>query len=283
MPAVRDALPTENGADMADARELPDPDAPDGSESPEPAAIRLLQRAAVSVSCFGFFRMVSDGRQVDLSTVKPRARQVLRLLALHGGRPVHREVLTEAMWPEADGETGTRNLHVAISTLRKAVGPELIARDGDAYRIALPPESTVDVIAFEDALAHVRAACDEGDAPAALAPFRRAVELHTGDLLPEDGPADWVVGRREQYRATLAEAALAVAGMLEQIDPGTAVRVCEAGLRVDRYNDALWRSLIGTCERAGDNAAAARARHSYAEVLAELGLTPDDEPVSAAR
>src|SRR2546423_9087646 len=54
----------------------------------------------------------------SLTTIKPRVRAVLRLLAVHAGNPVHREVLQMAFWPDADAETGARNLHVAVSSLR---------------------------------------------------------------------------------------------------------------------------------------------------------------------
>ena len=67
----------------------------------------------------------------------------------------------------------------------------------------------------------------------AEAGFRRVLEL-----LPEDGPADWVVAERERYRAGVVEAALAVTDLLAADDPAAALRACEQGLRADRYSDA---------------------------------------------
>src|ERR1700687_3501455 len=79
--------------------------------------------ASLSLRCFGGFSIAIKGRPVDLTAVKPRARAVLRLLAVHAGNPVHREVLQMAFWPDADAETGARNLHVAVSSLRSWLEP----------------------------------------------------------------------------------------------------------------------------------------------------------------
>ena len=76
------------------------------------------------IRCFGQFEIEVAGRPVDLSAVKPKARAALRLLALHAGRPVHRELLAEALWPDANGRHASiRNLQVAISSLRQALDP----------------------------------------------------------------------------------------------------------------------------------------------------------------
>ncbi len=209
--------------------------------------------------------------------VKPRARAVLRFLALHVGAALHREVICEALWPDSDAQTGARSLHVAISALRgalvAALGPDgarLIARDGDAYRLAVPPAS-VDLWRFDQALSTGRSARGRGDVSGAA--FGLALELY-GDLLPEDGPAEWVVdlaravsgwGRRRR-RAPSPRMRWRLG------DLGAVVRACRPGLAIDRYQDSLWRMLIDARERAGDAGAATRDRREYAAVLDTLGV-----------
>ena len=94
--------------------------------------------ASISIQLFGGFVMMIDGRPIDLSALKPRPRAVLRLLALDAGRPVHREVLTAAFWPEADPETAARNLHVALSGLRRALDGDTERRPARPRRRCLP-------------------------------------------------------------------------------------------------------------------------------------------------
>ena len=232
----------------------------------------------LEIRCFGAFAISVAGRAVDLASLKPRPRAVLRLLAVNAGRPVHREVIQDALWRDADPEAGARSLHVALSALRRELEPaegrgsrEILLRDGDAYRLAIPRGSRVDVLAFEEAMSRGRAARGHDDRTT-IAAYRAAVAEYAGDLLPEDGPADWVVARRERARADYVEAALGLAELVLVERPAEAAAVCVAALGIDPYHDPLWRLLIDARERAGDRAAAASARASYARMLADLGL-----------
>jgi DNA-binding SARP family transcriptional activator len=166
---------------------------------------------------------------------------------------------------------------VALSALRKLLddvadppGGRLIVRDGDAYRLAVTPDD-VDLGRFDRAVAAGRAARARGEASADS--FAAALDLYTGDLLPEEGPAEWVAERRDQYRARAIEAATSLAeeSLLVE-DLGTAVRACRFGLDQDRYQDGLWRILIAARERGGEAGAASRERREYAQVLEALGV-----------
>jgi DNA-binding SARP family transcriptional activator len=225
--------------------------------------------------------LLIDGRPFDFSRLKPRPLQLLRLLAIHGGRLVHREVLIEALWPAAHRDAGARCLHVAISSLRRVLqsapgrSTNLVERSGDAYRLALPEDLEHDIVSFERWFGTGRVERRAGNAHRAVSAFRRVLEIHRGDLLPEDGPAEWVSGERERYRSQAAEAAHELADILVGLnDPIAAAQNCERGLRLNRYNDSLWRMLIAVHHRAGDAASAARARRRYDEVLHELGVSP---------
>ena len=63
------------------------------------------------------------GELLDLQSVKPRARSLLRLLAIEPGRLVHWEALVEALWPEASPPAGKRSLQVAVSAVRQLLDP----------------------------------------------------------------------------------------------------------------------------------------------------------------
>ena len=228
-----------------------------------------LGTARVWIRCFGGFDIALDGRSLTLKGAKPRVRQLLRRLAMSAGVPVHREVLMEALWPEASPVAATRSLHAAISMLRRALeevgAPATVVRDGHAYRLA---GADVDVRGFDRAIAEARRGVDTIDAA------QRALDLYQGDLLAEEGPAEWVVDAREQRRAEGCEAAEALANaLLERGDARGATRACERGLRIDRTCDALWRLMVAAYRQAGDHAAAARAQREYDAVVLALTLS----------
>jgi DNA-binding SARP family transcriptional activator len=232
-----------------------------------PVRVRLLGGCVLEV----------DGRRLQLDGAKPRVRSLLRLLALHAGAPVHREVIQEALWPDADADAGARSLHVALSALRRLLDEiaapldgRLVVREGDAYRLDVGTDD-VDVGRFERAVTAGRAARARGGVAAAA--FTQAIDLYVGDLLPEEGPADWVSESRDHCRARAVEAAQ---GLAEEAllagDHAMVVRACRFGLELDRYQDAFWRMLILARERAGDAGAATRDRREYAQVLEALGV-----------
>jgi DNA-binding SARP family transcriptional activator len=261
--------------------------APLSPAAPMPAAENVIRMgsvrsvASLSIRCFGGFSITIKGRAVDLTAVKPRARVVLRLLAVHAGNPVHREVLEAAFWPDADAETGARNLHVAVSSLRSWLEPgvsrggsSILLREADAYRLALQPDAEVDLLQFSKALASARVARLRAETAAAITHFEQALELYAGELLPEDGPAEWAIEPRERFHAGALEAATGLAELLlKRGDPAAAANACSTGLWIDRLHDPLWKLLIQARERAGDRVAASRARRDYARVLEELGLS----------
>ena len=252
-----------------------------GREAPPAAA------GAVSIDLFGGFSLRVDGAEVDLATIKPRARLVLHLLGLSGGAPVHRETFLAALWPDTDPETAARLLHVAISSLRTVLEPGaarggagLVRREGDAYRLGLPPGSEIDLVAFEASIAVAAVDQAAGDHEGAADALRRALERYRGELLPEDGPAEWLVEARDRARIAAVGAARGLAELrLRAGDHGGAIQACLRGLAVDRYDDASWRLLVDAHDRAGDRSAAHRARRGYEQMLSDLGIDPVSEAI----
>lgn len=241
---------------------------------------RAAERTAgtVGVRTLGGFEVTVGGVPIALDAIRPRARALLRLLAVHVGGAVHREVIADALWPEADAQTAARSLQVAVSAIRgmlaDAIGPEggrIVAREGDAYRLAIPPDA-VDVGRFELAVAEARGRRVARELRASL--LVRALAAYGGDLLPEDGPADWVIEPRERYRGLAVEVAREAAeATLVVGDARSAIDACRAGLSIDRYHDPLWRLLIEARQAAGDVGAADRDRREYESILVELGVS----------
>ncbi|MDF2254727.1 AfsR/SARP family transcriptional regulator [Streptantibioticus ferralitis] len=256
----------------------------------QPTSMHLTQhQPKVSTWCFGGFRMAVGDRLIDWTKVRPRARAALRLLAVRAGQPVHRETLIEALWPDTPAESATANLQVAISSLRSLLEPDrerrkprLVVRDGDAYLLNLPADAYLDTLAFQTSLAYARRARSAGDTAMTLQGLRNALAVYRGELLPEDGPAEWLQQDREMYRYQAAKAAAELAATeLEVGNPQEAVTAAEMCLAVDPCHDQGWHLLIKAYGRIGAPAAAERARRRYTDMLASLGIGTD-QPVIAS-
>ncbi|MER7167925.1 BTAD domain-containing putative transcriptional regulator [Micromonospora sp. NPDC000207] len=230
--------------------------------------------------CFGGFRVQVDGAPVDWSGIRPRVRALMRFLAVHGGRSIHRDQITAALWPELPDRSAVNNLHVGISTLRTFLEPgvargasRFVLRDGSSYRLELGIGGSSDVTTFGTALAAARQARADGADGTAIRALRHALDQYTGDLLPEDGAAEWVLALRDQHRCRAAEAAVLLAGLeLARGRSRPAATVARRALELDGYHDDGWRLLITAQRRAGELAAARRTQQTYERVLCSLGV-----------
>ncbi len=225
----------------------------------------------------GGFRLVVRGREVDLTEVKPQAREVLYRLAVEAGRGVHEQAIIADLWPDADADRGRRRLQVAVSALRGLLArddddTEWIRRHHEAYLLHLDG-GTSDLRRFEELIESGHQARAAGDLEAAIPAYAEALAVHQAELLPELGPTEWVVALRRHYRDVAVRVAAALARLLLATDrPAAAAQVSQAGLEIDRYADELWQLRMDAHERAGHRIAAERTREAYREMLEELGV-----------
>jgi DNA-binding SARP family transcriptional activator len=232
----------------------------------------------VHLQCFGRFSVTIDRHELDCSSVRPRARSALRLLAIHAGDTLHRDLMVDALWADQGFGSGHHSLHTAVSALRQLLEPGVgrgassyVLRVGDGYQLALGPRCAVDVADFDRLRNEGRDAERDGDVDAAKDALGHALSLYQGELLPEEGAAEWVIEPRDRRRLEAAAVAQALGDLLlETDDAEAAVAVFESGLRADPYNDRLWRRFIATAEQVGDKMAAARAARDYQQVLSDL-------------
>lgn len=163
------------------------------------------------------------------------------------------------------------SLRGALQPEGQAEGQQLLVRQGEAYALVLGKGSAFDLADFDQTLHDASLARSAGDHLAAAEELRRAVQLYTGEVLPEDGPAEWVTDTRERYRLRAAEAAASLAG-LELVLGNPADAAATRSVEIDPWRDESWRTLVQTFRRLGDPAAAERAQRRYDLILNSLGV-----------
>jgi DNA-binding SARP family transcriptional activator len=218
----------------------------------------------VRLRCLGGFELEIDGKPVDWPPLRPRARALLLLLAIHHGRDVHRERLIDTLWPDAPTGAGTHRLHVTASSVRQCfaalgLGDRAVERQGDAYRLALPLV-WFDLVEFDKRL-------QRAHRTASLSDWSSVLDLYVGELLPEVGPAEWVLPERERLRLAAADAAVQVASLARDAE---ALRAAHRAVELDPLRDSSWSLLAGLQHDQGDPTAAAATRREHAKVCAEL-------------
>jgi DNA-binding SARP family transcriptional activator len=247
-------------------------------------------RAQVAIRSLGGFAVTRGGVVVGPGEWQSRkARDLLKILVCRRGRPVTREALIEALWPEQDPARTANRLAVALSTVRAVLDPGrsfgpgyFIAADGCAVRLVCE-HVAVDVDRF---LADARAglAChragrtDEGRVLLAA-----AEAVYGGDFLEEDLYEDWAVSLREEARAAYVAVAGALAELAEaEGDHEAAVRLRLRVLERDPYDETAHLALVASLSSAGRHGDALRADRRYRVRMREIGVAPGPRPAAPA-
>lgn len=239
---------------------------------------RVTPRAApvdfVDLRCFGKYELAIAGQIRDLTKLRQQPRTLLWLLSIHIGKPLHQEVITNVLWPNVTFREAKHRLHVAVSSIRRAIDPHLehspgvLVRDGRSYLLKLPAGSKVDLLTFETCLRSWRSRQSTLAVAEQSTLLDQALAEYRGELLVESGQAEWVLPERERLRTEAANVAAALARLQLTINPDLAIETCLLGLRIDRYHYGLWRLLAETHTRTGNRAAALRARQQYLDLIA---------------
>jgi DNA-binding SARP family transcriptional activator len=145
--------------------------------------------------CFGPFTLLAGEERLGPWTSR-RAKSLLKLLVLRHGRPVPREVLMEAFWPDAWPAAARNNLHGAVHALRRFLRDvhgdvEHVLFEDGCYLLAPELGLTDDVSAFERL---ARAGLRTGD----LAALEAAADLYAGPLFDDDPYEEWMQARRRE-------------------------------------------------------------------------------------
>ena len=197
-PGSMAAAAVASKAGVVERTPPPAPAADDGREI-EPG------RVVLEVNLLGGFRVVENGVPVK-RWPKGKGKQILKYLLIHRHGPVPKEVLMEVFWPGQEVTNARNNLNVAIYGIRRAfrkVRPgffHIIFQNG-AYQLNPEIHVWVDAEAFMDTVREGRQLEAQGRREAAMALYRKAIDLYYGgDLLPEDAYEDWASELREEYR-----------------------------------------------------------------------------------
>ena len=238
-------------------------------------------RPDVSVETLGGFRVVKNRSAVPASSWQSKkARDLCKILVTRRGRPIHREVLLEHLWPEEDAQKTANRLSVALTTLRSVFDPDrehpsdhYIAADKTTVALVLDTVE-IDVERFVNAAQEV---LSQTDAPEAR--LERIEASYRGDFLEEDPYADWAVALREEARGLYLRLARRLADLATKRDDyDAAARYHLRVLERDQYDEPAHLGLVSAMLATGRHGEARRLYRLYCERMADLDIDPNPFP-----
>ena len=235
--------------------------------------------SGVTVNVLGGFSVLEGGLPVPTSSWQSKvARDLFKMLAINRGRPIHREVLIERLWPGEFGDKASNRLSVALSAIRNAADPErahpgdyvvIADRDSVALNVA---NVAVDVDQFLAEGTRGHDLLRQGSRSQGLALLRVAEARYTGDVLEEQPYADWALPLREEALAMY----LSVAGVLAEADAASgdhesAARRYLRMIERDPYSEHAYLGAIAALRAAGHHGSAQRLYATYVAKMTDIG------------
>jgi len=227
------------------------------------------------IRTLGGFQIFKDGKPIPEEKWKSqKALELLRFLVANRNKKIPVDRIFEYMWPGMSRESAKANLHSTLYTIRKVTGfnSSILSVKNENIRF-VPENIEVDVDAFEKL---VRLAESTRDIDEREKLLRDAVDLYTGDFLPEDMYEDWSIPYREYYRELYIDALRNLSHILMEKEAYTEVKnLAKKLISMDPYNEEAYYTVIMAYFYLGRLNDARRWYQKLEKVLKEdLGIYP---------
>jgi len=250
---------------------------------------RFPESNRLEIYCLGRFEIHSVWTQVKRwRSVK--AKTVFQYLVTRNRKPVVKEVLMEALWPECDPQAANNNLKAAIHGLRNTLG-ELFENTKSAnyvifeqgtYLIDPELEVWVDVNEFEHYWLRGQLLEKEGKHDAAMREYEAAEALYRGDYLEDEPYQEWTLLHRE----ALKDICLLILGKLaddsmDKADYDSCITYSQKILAQDPCREDAYRRLMRCYSQLGQKNRALRWYEICCQTIQnELATAPDTQTTS---
>jgi len=152
----------------------------------------------LKVYTLGSFRVEKEGVPLAWTGKVPqRPITLLKALIAFGGKNVKETQLTDALWPDAEGDAAHKSFSVTLTRLRAVLGVEGALELSDGRLTLNPQLCWVDTWAFEDLVkqgcGHLPSSGSKKLGVPTIKKLERAIELYQGPFLGESPDEVWAL------------------------------------------------------------------------------------------
>ena len=231
----------------------------------EDTAEEAPTEAGIQAFGFGNLRVEIGGREItDLEWRSEKSKEMF-FFFLCNRRPLRKEEIVAALWPDLSDEKTTSAFHSNMYRLRKALYQDCIAKDSGRYILDPRGQFRYDVERFQKLVSEADRAPKDGPEAASL--MERALDLYKGSFAL-DFYSEWA----ETLRWQLAEQHMSLLTTLAAVysdakEYKRSADICQRILELDEYNDAAWFRLMSNYIHSGQVEAAKFCYNRYVQVL----------------
>ena len=203
-----------------------------------------------------------------------RARNLVKLLALTPGQRLHRDQVIDTFWPDSELTSAVNNFHQSLYAARQ------VLEDNEAGRLILE-EGFISLMAGQGGV--LRVDVEQFEVAAARAndlqdpkTYQDALELYTGDLLPDDLYEEWTIPRRTTLRQIFLQLLLDLARRHEtRQEYPQGIAALQQVLSMDPGHEEAHEGLMRLYALSDQRQQALRQYQVLSDVLnRELGVKP---------
>jgi DNA-binding SARP family transcriptional activator len=251
----------------------------------------------MTIFTFGRFSLLENGKPIHFSAKgQKKPLEMLKAVIVMGGREVGEQQITDALWPEAEGDAGRMLFKTTLHRLRLLTGNNkaIVVQEG---RVTLDNRLCwVDAWAFERLLGEAEklwvrgrersiAGSSKDKAAEAVMLTEKALALYQGPFLEADADASWMVSPREHLKMRYVRAVGRLASHWEQARKYEKATDCyQSALRVDDLTEEFYQRLMFCYKKLGRKAEAIKTYRRCCSVLkANMGVEPSGETTAIYR
>ncbi|MDF0673956.1 MAG: BTAD domain-containing putative transcriptional regulator [Nitrospira sp.] len=219
----------------------------------------------------GRFELMCDDKPLRTPGKSQRKPlELLQCLCAFGGQAVHQDRVTDALWPDAEGDAAAQALRTTLHRLRKLLQHEQAVRLEDRQLFLDPRYIWADCLRFERAVAQA----DMTDRGA----LERVMNLYHGHFLQGE-PAPWALTYRERLRAHYMSLAERLGISLEEDGNLTGAVDCYLkAFEVEPVAEVFCRRIMIIYGRLGRRTEALAIYQRFGHsIRSRLGINPTQE------
>jgi len=234
----------------------------------------------IKIVTLGRFELIKDGQPVQFSRkTQQKPLALLKALIGLGGRGVREDQISDALWPDADGDIAHESFKITLHRLRKLIGYEkaLTLHEG---RLTLDDRFCwVDVWAYEHLLRGADAFWKEGQMNRSVQFIEKAIELYKGSFLGHEIEQPWAASIGERLRSKFLESVGRLGLYWQQAEQWEkAIECYQRGLEVDDLAEEFYQGLMNCYQHVGQKAKALSVYNRCKRILSStLGIEPSSK------
>jgi LuxR family transcriptional regulator, maltose regulon positive regulatory protein len=230
----------------------------------------------IKIFTLGRFEVLKDDGPLGYAgKVQKKPLEMLKAIIAAGGTNVPAGHLTDALWPDADGDLAHKSFEMTLSRLRRLLGGDDFIRYSTGQLSIDLQSCQVDSIALTHLIGEIRKSPDDQ----IVGLCEKALSLYKGPFLPADTGMPWAVHKREMLKSSLLHIIITTGRHYEQA--GEWERAAEyyiKGLDTDNLAEIFYQRLMICYQKLGSNADAVRTYNRCVSLLHDnLGIRPSAE------